>query len=221
MNRHHVTSPFAEETRIQPKVGPPPRVPVLTQYLVLGSALGTTALLTAAGILATVRAEALSQWWQSATVENGTVDLLNLLGSLTAVTNIVALVATGLWLLDVRRVAEWASPGTHHRRSACWAVLGWIVPVVNLWFPYQVVADASRGVGSRVQTFWPWWIAWMALSYYTFVGTSGGELVTEADLTGWIRAHQVAAVIAVVACVLWWRIVRSATRAAAVATEEP
>src|SRR5699024_9712926 len=100
------------------------------------------------------------------------------------------------------------------RRSPHWAVLGWIVPVVNLWFPYQVVADASRGVGSRVRTFWPWWLAWLGLSYSTFVGTSGGELVTEADLSAWIRAHQVTAVVALVACVLWWRVVRSATQGA-------
>lgn len=213
MARHHVTSPYAEGAP-RPAAGPPPRVPVVSQYLVLASAVATTALLAAAGLVATVQADALHAWWDTTSPQNDTVDLLNLLGGLTALTNVIAFVATGRWLLDVRRVADRAPSPSLQRRSPYWAVLGWVVPVVNLWFPYQVVADASRGVGSRVRTFWPWWIAWLALTYYSFVGTSGGELVTEADLSGWIRAHQVGAVIALVACVLWWRVVRSATQGA-------
>lgn len=219
MTRQYVTSPYAE-TAQQPRVGHPPRMSTLTPRLVLGSAAGTTLLLVSAGVIATVEEGALRDWWASDSFgTNGTIDLLNVLGSLTALTNIVAFVATGLWLLELRRVAEWASPTTHQRRSGYWAFLGWIVPVVCLWFPYQLVADASRGVGSRVRTLWPWWLAWLLLAGFTFRGGSGGALESEPHLARWIRDQQYLAIIAVVAFVLWWRVVRSASTAAASAVD--
>ena len=66
--------------------------------------------------------------------------------------------STAWWLIDLRRVADWAAPGHPHRRSSWWALAAWVVPVVNLWFPYQLVADCSRALRSRVTGFWPWWI---------------------------------------------------------------
>ena len=44
------------------------------------------------------------------------------------------------------------------RRSSWWALAAWVVPVVSLWFPYQLVADCSRALRSRVTGVWPWWI---------------------------------------------------------------
>ena len=117
-------------------------------------------------------------------------------------------------MLGLRRVAEWASPGTYQRRAAYWAVLGWIVPVVNLWFPFQVVADAARGVGARRPNPLPWWIAWLVLSAVIALDPTGGDLLTASDLTTWIHVQQVVAVVAVVAWALWWRVVRSATTGA-------
>lgn len=219
MTRIHVTSPYAEGAR-PPATGPPPRVPVITHHLVLGSAAGTTALLVAVGVVATVEGDAIRAWWWSTSPRNGALDLMDLLAGLTAVTNLVAFVATGLWLLGIRAVAEWASPGTHHRRSSYWSFLGWVVPVVNLWFPCQVVADASRGVGSSVRTLWPWWVAWLALNVYSVFGGLDGPIETEADLMFYLRTQQLGAIIAVIAFVLWWRIVRSATAAAAAAVAE-
>ncbi|WP_435200235.1 DUF4328 domain-containing protein [Janibacter sp. GS2] len=212
MDRMHAHSPFAEDSRPRP-VGPPPAVPVLAHHLVLGSAAATAVLLGAAGVIVTLEEDQLMGWWGSPAVSNGTLDLVDLLGSLTALTNLVALIATGVWLLRIRAVAEWAAPGDRQRRSSAWAVLGWIVPVVNLWFPYQVVADASRALGSSVRTFWPWWIAWLALNF-SVLDRSGGELASAQELTTWIRSQQLEALVAVVACILWWRVVRSTTRAA-------
>lgn len=214
MSRQYVTSPYAQGAAPPAAGGHPPSAPVLPQALALGAAAATTALLAAAGIIATVQEGALRTWWEGSEPTNGTVTLLNLLNGLTAVTNIAALVATGLWLLAIRSIAEWTSPGTCQRHAAYWCFLGWVVPVVNLWIPLQVVEDASRRVGSRVRTFWPWWIAWLALVGFSLFGPSGGELITDADFVGWIRAQQVCAGLAVLAFVLWWRIVRSSTAAA-------
>ncbi|MGW5055448.1 DUF4328 domain-containing protein [Actinokineospora sp. NPDC004072] len=61
-----------------------------------------------------------------------------------------------------------------HRHGRGWVVGSWLVPVVNLWFPYQVVRDVwrgsrpdARGVNSldllpgsaQVNTWWALWIA--------------------------------------------------------------
>ncbi|WP_448318576.1 DUF4328 domain-containing protein, partial [Streptomyces sp. CO7] len=45
-----------------------------------------------------------------------------------------------LWFHRVRRNAEVFSPGGH-RRSRGWVFGGWFLPVVNLWFPFQVTSD--------------------------------------------------------------------------------
>lgn len=57
-----------------------------------------------------------------------------------------------IWLRRARLNSEWlcASP---HTRARGWAVTSWIVPFVNLWFPYQIVRDvwkaSNPNVGSR------------------------------------------------------------------------
>ncbi len=193
--------------------------PVLS-YFVIGLAAATTLLLASSAVLVTLNEAAIKAWWASDSYEPlGIMDLLVGLEGLTVLTTLAAFVVTGFWLLNLRRVAEWASPSTHHRRSSYWAFLGWIVPVVNLWFPYQVVADASRGVGSKVKNVMPWWIAWLALSFVIYLSNVSVELATDADLTAWIRTLQILGVLAVVAFVLWFRVVRSATAAVIAAND--
>ncbi|QFU85407.1 DUF4328 domain-containing protein [Amycolatopsis sp. YIM 10] len=68
----------------------------------------------------------------------------------------VTLLAACLFLLWSRRAranAEALSPA-RHRRARGWVIGGWFCPVVNFWFPYQVVSDiekASRPV-ARAET---------------------------------------------------------------------
>lgn len=220
MARHYVTSPFAESTHEQPRVAaPPPTMSTVTSHFVIGAAAATTLLLASSAIVVTLNEDALKAWWSSASYEtSGTMDLLVGIEGLTVLSNVAAVVATGVWLLNLRRVAQAVSPSTHQRRSSYWAFLGWIVPVVNLWFPYQVVADASRGVGSKVKNLWPWWIAWLAFLLVNQLTVLSADFAPENDLTAWIRAQQILGVLAVVAFVLWCRVVRSATAAATAAT---
>ncbi|MDP9094771.1 MAG: DUF4328 domain-containing protein [Actinomycetota bacterium] len=47
------------------------------------------------------------------------------------------------------------------RRATVWAWLGFIVPVVSFWFPYQVAADCTpHGDPARRLVAW-WWALWI------------------------------------------------------------
>lgn len=198
---------------------PRPKALMVYERLALGSASALTAVLVAVAVIVTVRREELKAAVGSDALDSDVMSMINRLTGLAVIATIAALLTTTWWLQSVRDIARWHNPGHPERRSAFWVPMGWFVPIVELWFPYQVVADASRGVGSKVKTLWPWWIAWLALVLFNYLSTAGGELVTEADLTGWIRAQQVLGVLAVVAFVLWWRVVRSASAAAMAAID--
>lgn len=187
---------------------------MLSHYAVIGASALTTAALVASALVLTLRTGELRTWWEHGGRSGETILLVvEVLGIFAMLGLVASFVATSVWLLRLRQVAEWTSPGTYHRRAAYWAVLGWIVPVVNLWFPLQVVGDAARGVGVR-RPLLPWWIAWVVLAGITVLDPTGGDLVTASDLTAWIRVQQVVAVVAVLAWALWWRVVRSATTGA-------
>lgn len=74
-----------------------------------------------------------------------------------------------VWLWRARHNAEQLSPAPH-RRSRGWVIGSWVCPVVNLWFPYQIVTDvwkASRpddraliGLSGRRLLRW-WWACWL------------------------------------------------------------
>src|SRR5688572_18369651 len=52
---------------------------------------------------------------------------------------VASYVATCLWLWRARQNSELLGPGHHHARSRGWVWGGWVCPIVNLWFPFQVV----------------------------------------------------------------------------------
>jgi len=70
-----------------------------------------------------------------------------------------------VWLRRVRLNAE--VPGRVHRWSPGWVVGAWFVPVLNLWAPYQAIADvAAAGVpeSRRSDVTRPvlaWWLSWL------------------------------------------------------------
>ena len=87
--------------------------------------------------------------------------------------NLVSLISTGVIIV----LAIWTYNGTKallatgHRTTltAGWAAAGWIVPIINLWYPYQAVRDllpvdhpARRLVG------W-WWAAWLTTGVASIV----------------------------------------------------
>jgi hypothetical protein len=70
-----------------------------------------------------------------------------------------------VWLYHASRNAE--DSGYPQRWSPGWAIGGWFVPVIFLWFPYQVVSDiwrAGQAPERRARTPWPvvaWWTCWL------------------------------------------------------------
>jgi hypothetical protein len=95
--------------------------------------------------------------------------------------------------------------------------LGWWVPIVSVWFPFQVVRDVLRGSrlpGSAVVGFW--WAAWLTLAVTSTVvqvlmpdsGFPDSDL-----LAAWPWAETVHTVVMVTGLLLWLRIVRDVNRA--------
>ncbi|WP_130338453.1 DUF4328 domain-containing protein [Streptomyces sp. BK022] len=69
-----------------------------------------------------------------------------------------------MWLRRVRDNAR-ALSGRPPKYAGIWVYLGWVVPVVNLWFPRGIVADAYRASAPErrlpavVNVWWGLWLA--------------------------------------------------------------
>jgi hypothetical protein len=126
---------------------------------------------------------------------------------------IAAYVVTCLWLYRARTNATVMRPYLHHARSPGWAWGGWVCPVVNLWFPYQVVRDVARDPQAPrpVPGIGTWWTFWLLSSV---IGEMGARFVgIDTSLVPVFGALVSAgAVLQVVALVLWLRIVRAITQ---------
>ncbi|MEV0375166.1 DUF4328 domain-containing protein [Streptomyces sp. NPDC050636] len=68
-----------------------------------------------------------------------------------------------VWLWRARINAELLGGRAAHRRSRGWVVGGWLAPVANLWFPYQVVSDIWQASAPRRPAVRGLVIAWWAL----------------------------------------------------------
>ncbi|GAA3472745.1 DUF4328 domain-containing protein [Nonomuraea roseola] len=80
------------------------------------------------------------------------------------------------WLARARANAHALSPGVVHTYAAPFMVLGWILPVVNLFVPKGIVDDiraTSRPGGQapgtdlfrvrRSRLVWAWWLSWLGM----------------------------------------------------------
>ncbi len=121
---------------------------------------------------------------------------------------------TSVWLAIAYGNARLLEPGSM-RRSPAWTWLGWVVPIVSLWFPKQIVDDCievtegavhgRRCVDIRTQTA-PWWTFWIA-SMLLRISIPWTDAVGQAG-----PSPAMASAIAVsVAFVFWIRIVRRLT----------
>jgi hypothetical protein len=77
---------------------------------------------------------------------------------LTSVTTVVSWLVTSRWLVD--RVTE----SGRVRLSPAWARWGWVVPVVSLWYPRQIVGDLVTGGDPDRQQLNLWWLSWIGFS---------------------------------------------------------
>ncbi|MFP5345427.1 MAG: DUF4328 domain-containing protein [Actinomycetes bacterium] len=169
-------SPFAAPPHVWQEFRPPQRVTPSRGFAI--------AALVAAGLLLLVDlAEAVTAWSAAdayataadsglPTVDVWTgYDLLTLVWSLTA---LAAYVTTCLWLWAARRNAEMMSHAPHARARG-WVWAGWLVPIVSLWFPYQIVRDiraAGRSTGERqLPGTGLWWGLWVGSLSFSQLGS--------------------------------------------------
>lgn len=85
-------------------------------------------------------------------------------GTVQLATTVATAVVFVVWFHRTRVNAEVFAP-EYHRRKRGWAIWGWIVPVVNLWFPRQIATDiwnASADGKSRSEGLLnSWWALWI------------------------------------------------------------
>lgn len=139
--------------------------------------------------------------------------LVSGLASLMMIVQILAWIVAGLWLYLFVEAARQLNRESWHDREPYWAFLGWVAPLVNLWFPYQVVRDGAAAVGAGTRLVGWWWAGWLVTGILT-----GAESVALAassgDATPWLVTSTVLALATLVTGALWIRIVRSMTSAA-------
>jgi hypothetical protein len=166
---------------------------------------------------------------------NQVANIAGVSGWLDFVVSVAAFILTGIWLARARRNADRIAPGAQ-RRNKMWVWVGWLVPIVQLWYPKQVIDDVWRGTARKPgqpNTGWWWgtWIAFSLLSTVTQLWAPGIEEQTQ-DTTrlaqrmmwtqdlGWLDL--LTALAMTIALPLWIRVVRaiSADQAASADVEE-
>jgi hypothetical protein len=147
--------------------------------------------------------------------------VVDALASLSVLVQLLAFIIAGLWLYFFVEAARQLNPEARHEREAYWSFVGWIAPVVNLWFPYQVVRDAAAAVGARTRVLPWWWAGWIVTGVLA-AAESVALALSPDDLTPWLIVSAVLAVATLVTGVLWIRVVSAMTAAArASITVEP
>jgi Domain of unknown function (DUF4328) len=190
--------------------GPPPgHSPAFEPSKGLGTAVIVMAVAyTVIAWLLALIATAVTQSSQKVTTGGATTAVvvygaLSVLGLLML---IVEYVLTGIWLGRARKNADRIAPD-QQRRPKIWVWLSWIVPIVSLWFPKQVIDDVWRSTvrdPSEPSTGW-WWGTWIAASVIgNITALAGGNLVV---------FHWIDAAILTVAVVFWVRVVRTVSDA--------
>ena len=126
-------------------------------------------------------------------------------------------VVTCAWLWRARTNVEALSPSAPQARRRGWVWAGWFVPVVALWFPFQVVRDALR-IRSHHPSWlsrvgW-WWGAFLVVLLLMSVEAAfvPWDAIDPADVSPLSFFAILSTIGFVVLCVLWLRVVRSVAR---------
>jgi hypothetical protein len=130
----------------------------------------------------------------------------------------VAYIATCLWLWQARANAELLSP-VRHTRARGWIWAGWLVPIVCLWFPFQIVRDIRRAAELDGQKRGPatglWWGLWLAFVVAGQVGwqlSSSGDAASPETYSALGPMETLSAVLAVPAFTVWAMLVLAITK---------
>ncbi|MCB5908251.1 DUF4328 domain-containing protein [Streptomyces pinistramenti] len=136
-------------------------------------------------------------------------------GKIQAVAMLATAVVFIVWFHRTRVNADVFAP-EHHAKGRGWAIWGWIVPVVNLWFPRRIALDtwnASAGANSpsRALVNW-WWTLWIVdLIFGRLASTRYARAETPDEIRGALAGLMASDVFDIVAAVLAILFVRRLT----------
>jgi len=132
----------------------------------------------------------------------------NVVVALSLLVGIATFVLVGRWLGLARRNADRIAPD-QQRWSKGWVWLSWIVPIVSLWYPKQVVDDVWRStvrdpVQPRTEWWWGTFIAAVALTWLSPIVIPS---------MGWVVSWVLVAGMTTVAAAFWIRVVQTISQA--------
>ncbi|RFS86211.1 DUF4328 domain-containing protein [Actinomadura spongiicola] len=152
--------------------------------------------------------------WTVYVVDDGTEQARNA-GDLLAFGSFVAallIVATGVaviaWLWRARTNAD-AIDDLSASWSRPWAILGWIVPIMNLWVPRGVVGAVWSVSAPHRESAWPvnlWWTAYLAYLIGGRVASTDPADGFRSDIYPFVTFT--GALAALLAMMVVWRITR-------------
>jgi hypothetical protein len=175
-----------------------PSQPPLDRWFSSERGMGLAASILIGVVTVSTWATAWSDWYSFQTVKRYAndpdrvteADLIS--GSLGIVAALALLAAAAVfivWLWRVRWNAEMFCRG-EHRFTRGWVLGSWICPVVNLWYPKQVVDDIVAASDPQTpphtldlrdvpgtRLVWGWWLTWV-------VGLVSGNIVQRGVLGG-------------------------------------
>jgi len=194
---------------------PTPAVPSVLAGWTVGLAVAWTAV---QALLFVTSFEAARAYAQAAAAGIGAADVLTTYDSVVMLllpVQVATFVVGGLWLFRSRELAAVLQPREPHQRRPVWVWLGWVVPFVALWFPYQVVRDVRRGTTRSYDNsgLRRWWACWLVMIWSTNQAGLASLGLGVFDLYSLPYLEGVAAAAAVVGAVYWIRIVREITSA--------
>jgi len=129
-------------------------------------------------------------------------------------TGLLAVATTSGWLWTVRRNVEQIDRAGQRRRRI-WVWLAWLVPIINYWYPFQIVRDVGESSQRPKLPYRSWWAAWVVAVFLQSHGLSPFPVYAPLPMgmTN-LEVYLGTGVAAlVVAFPLWLVIVRGITRA--------
>jgi hypothetical protein len=105
---------------------------------------------------------------------------LSALSNLTSIVTIVVGIVVLIWFHRAASNAE--ALGLPQRRSPGWAVGGFILPIVNFWFPYQSACDFFPPGSPDRKLVGRWWAFWLSAQLSSFVVFAAGIVSLEFGL---------------------------------------
>ncbi|MET9484661.1 DUF4328 domain-containing protein [Streptomyces sp. NPDC006638] len=147
--------------------------------------------------------------------------LYGLSGGMQGLSLLVCAVLFISWFHRVRGNAQTFAPDAHSKSSG-WAVWGWLVPVVSLWYPRRIALDiwAASGPEPHLGLAKPpsralinaWWTLWLATLFFGNLASRRYEgAVDGADVQRAVAELMVSDVINIAAAVLAILVVRRLT----------